>query len=69
MISLDINGIFIERRYLSIYVSVEAYLLIFYHLILFQAPEDCALAITSIIRHHETEYLASLEVLTLSSCS
>ncbi|KAL2566903.1 hypothetical protein AAZV13_19G195200 [Glycine max] len=36
---------------------------------LFQAPEDCALAITSIIRHHETEYLASLEVLTLSSCS
>ncbi|TKY61523.1 F-actin-capping protein subunit alpha [Spatholobus suberectus] len=28
---------------------------------LFQAPEDCALAITSIIRHHETEYLASLE--------
>ncbi|KAL9320254.1 hypothetical protein ACSQ67_012093 [Phaseolus vulgaris] len=28
---------------------------------LFQAPEECALAITSIIRHHETEYLASLE--------
>ncbi|XP_054815891.1 F-actin-capping protein subunit alpha isoform X2 [Prosopis cineraria] len=28
---------------------------------LFQAPEDCALAISSIICHHETEYLASLE--------
>lgn len=29
----------------------------------FQAPEDCAVSISSIIRHHETEYLASLEVL------
>ncbi|WVY94387.1 hypothetical protein V8G54_033475 [Vigna mungo] len=29
--------------------------------ILFQAPEECAVAITSIIRHHETEYFASLE--------
>ncbi|KAK4282780.1 hypothetical protein QN277_014114 [Acacia crassicarpa] len=28
---------------------------------LFQAPEDCALSISSIICHHETEYLASLE--------
>ncbi|KAL5068446.1 hypothetical protein RYX36_019333 [Vicia faba] len=28
---------------------------------LFQALEDYALAISSIIRHHETEYLASLE--------
>ncbi|RDY05126.1 F-actin-capping protein subunit alpha [Mucuna pruriens] len=28
---------------------------------LFQTPEECALAITNIIRHHETEYLASLE--------
>lgn len=28
---------------------------------LFQAPDDCAIAISSIIRHHETEYLASLE--------
>ncbi|KAI4301760.1 hypothetical protein L6164_035007 [Bauhinia variegata] len=28
---------------------------------LFQSPEDCALSISSIIRHHETEYLASLE--------
>ncbi|GAU11487.1 hypothetical protein TSUD_344770 [Trifolium subterraneum] len=28
---------------------------------LFQAPEDCALALSSIIRHHENEYLASLE--------
>ncbi|KAJ1417140.1 F-actin-capping protein subunit alpha [Sesbania bispinosa] len=28
---------------------------------LFQAPEDCAVAISSIIRHHETEYLGSLE--------
>ncbi|KAL5566371.1 hypothetical protein UlMin_029535 [Ulmus minor] len=26
-----------------------------------QAPEDCAISIASIIRHHETEYLASLE--------
>ncbi|BAT88102.1 F-actin-capping protein subunit alpha isoform X1 [Vigna umbellata] len=29
--------------------------------IIFQAPEECAVAITSIIRHHETEYFASLE--------
>ncbi|KAE9598139.1 putative F-actin-capping protein subunit alpha [Lupinus albus] len=28
---------------------------------LFQAPDDCAVSISSIIRHHETEYLASLE--------
>ncbi|KAI3975287.1 hypothetical protein MKX01_033527 [Papaver californicum] len=27
----------------------------------FQSPEDCALSVTNIIRHHETEYLASLE--------
>lgn len=42
-----------------------SYLLIFYYFILFQAPEECAVAITSIIRHHETEYFASLEVLNL----
>ncbi|KAI4349950.1 hypothetical protein L6164_010489 [Bauhinia variegata] len=30
-------------------------------LTLFQSSEDCALSISSIIRHHETEYLASLE--------
>eukprot|EP01018_Ginkgo_biloba_P006187 Gb_17838 [translate_table: standard] len=28
---------------------------------LLQAPEDCGSAITNIIRHHESEYLASLE--------
>ncbi|XP_030477156.1 F-actin-capping protein subunit alpha [Syzygium oleosum] len=28
---------------------------------LFQSPEDCAISIASIIRHHETEYLGSLE--------
>ncbi|KAJ4845122.1 hypothetical protein Tsubulata_038388 [Turnera subulata] len=28
---------------------------------IFQAPDDCAISITNIIRHHETEYLASLE--------
>ncbi|KAI3927978.1 hypothetical protein MKW98_023579 [Papaver atlanticum] len=28
---------------------------------IFQSPEDCALSITNIIRHHETEYLSSLE--------
>ncbi|KAF8007285.1 hypothetical protein BT93_K1325 [Corymbia citriodora subsp. variegata] len=28
---------------------------------IFQSPEDCAIAIASIIRHHETEYLGSLE--------
>ncbi|CAJ1960802.1 unnamed protein product [Sphenostylis stenocarpa] len=33
---------------------------------LFQGPEECALAITSIIRHHEAEYLASLEASYLS---
>lgn len=27
----------------------------------FQSPDDCAITIASIIRHHETEYLASLE--------
>uniref|UniRef100_A0A9I9CIP5 F-actin-capping protein subunit alpha n=1 Tax=Cucumis melo TaxID=3656 RepID=A0A9I9CIP5_CUCME len=27
----------------------------------FSAPEDCAVAIANIIRHHEAEYLASLE--------
>ncbi|OVA02658.1 F-actin-capping protein subunit alpha [Macleaya cordata] len=28
---------------------------------IFQSPDDCAISITNIIRHHETEYLASLE--------
>ncbi|KAA8536837.1 hypothetical protein F0562_029315 [Nyssa sinensis] len=28
---------------------------------IFQAPDDCAVALTNIIRHHETEYLASLQ--------
>ncbi|KAF2316851.1 hypothetical protein GH714_042192 [Hevea brasiliensis] len=28
---------------------------------MFQAPDDCALSITNTIRHHEAEYLASLE--------
>ncbi|KAJ8510262.1 hypothetical protein OPV22_000696 [Ensete ventricosum] len=28
---------------------------------IFQSPEDSAVSITNIIRHHETEYLASLE--------
>uniref|UniRef100_A0A0D9WXY0 F-actin-capping protein subunit alpha n=1 Tax=Leersia perrieri TaxID=77586 RepID=A0A0D9WXY0_9ORYZ len=28
---------------------------------IFQSPEDCAVAITNIIRHHESEYLSSLE--------
>lgn len=28
---------------------------------IFQSPEDCAISIASIIRHHETEYLGSLE--------
>ncbi|KAL0006023.1 hypothetical protein SO802_013584 [Lithocarpus litseifolius] len=30
---------------------------------IFQSPDDCAITIASIIRHHETEYLASLQVL------
>lgn len=29
---------------------------------MFQSPEDCAISLTSIIRHHETEYLDSLLV-------
>ncbi|XP_043708083.1 F-actin-capping protein subunit alpha [Telopea speciosissima] len=29
---------------------------------IFQLPEDCAIAVANIIRHHETEYMASLEV-------
>ncbi|KAA3472644.1 F-actin-capping protein subunit alpha-like [Gossypium australe] len=29
---------------------------------MFQSPDDSAIAIASLIRHHETEYLASLEV-------
>ncbi|KAL9827713.1 putative F-actin-capping protein subunit alpha [Arabidopsis thaliana] len=29
---------------------------------IFQSADDCAIAIANIIRHHETEYLASLEV-------
>lgn len=28
----------------------------------FQSADDCAIAIANIIRHHETEYLAALEV-------
>ncbi|XP_065620134.1 F-actin-capping protein subunit alpha-like [Quercus suber] len=28
---------------------------------IFQSPDDCAITIASIIRHHETEYLASLQ--------
>ncbi|KAJ4719446.1 F-actin-capping protein subunit alpha [Melia azedarach] len=28
---------------------------------LFQSPDDCAISIAHIIRHHETEYLSSLE--------
>lgn len=36
----------------------------------FQSPEDSAVSITNIVRHHETEYLASLEVSSslLSHC-
>ncbi|KAG5541562.1 hypothetical protein RHGRI_021408 [Rhododendron griersonianum] len=30
---------------------------------LFQSPDDLAISLTNIIRHHETEYLASLQVL------
>ncbi|RYR02203.1 hypothetical protein Ahy_B06g081015 isoform A [Arachis hypogaea] len=33
---------------------------------LFQASDDCAVAISGIIRHHETEYMASLEASYLS---
>jgi capping protein alpha len=29
---------------------------------MFQSPDDCAVSITNIIRHHESEYLSSLEV-------
>lgn len=29
----------------------------------FQAPDDCAISITNMIRHRETEYMTSLEVL------
>ncbi|XP_010546722.1 PREDICTED: F-actin-capping protein subunit alpha [Tarenaya hassleriana] len=29
---------------------------------IFQSPDDCAVAVANIIRHHETEYLAALEV-------
>ncbi|XP_078440973.1 subunits of heterodimeric actin filament capping protein Capz superfamily isoform X4 [Wolffia australiana] len=29
---------------------------------IFQSPEDSAVAVTSIIRHHETEYMGSLEI-------
>jgi len=32
-------------------------------LFLLQSPNDYAITITSIIRHHETEYSASLEIL------
>ncbi|CAK9157749.1 unnamed protein product [Ilex paraguariensis] len=28
---------------------------------IFQSPDDCAVSLTNIIRHHETEYLASLQ--------
>lgn len=28
---------------------------------IFQSPDDCAISITNIIRHHETEYLSSLQ--------
>lgn len=34
-----------------------------------QAPEDSALSIANIIRHHETEYLTSLEVSNSSFCT
>lgn len=33
-------------------------------LLMFQSPEECAVSITNIIRHHESEYLSSLEVET-----
>ncbi|KAL0348022.1 UNVERIFIED_CONTAM: F-actin-capping protein subunit alpha [Sesamum angustifolium] len=29
---------------------------------IFQSPDDCAVSLTTIIRHHETEYLNSLQV-------
>ncbi|KAJ0015271.1 hypothetical protein Pint_19773 [Pistacia integerrima] len=32
---------------------------------IFQSPDDSAISIAHIIRHHETEYLASLEVLVM----
>ncbi|KAK9292534.1 hypothetical protein L1049_020508 [Liquidambar formosana] len=33
---------------------------------IFQSPDDSAISITNIIRHHETEYLASLQVLNMA---
>uniref|UniRef100_A0A2P2KK21 F-actin-capping protein subunit alpha n=1 Tax=Rhizophora mucronata TaxID=61149 RepID=A0A2P2KK21_RHIMU len=35
---------------------------------MFQAPDDCAVSIANIIRHHEAEYLASLEVHDMLLC-
>ncbi|KAG5541514.1 hypothetical protein RHGRI_021369 [Rhododendron griersonianum] len=34
---------------------------------LFQSPNDLAVSLTNIIRHHETEYLASLQITVVSS--
>jgi len=42
--------------------------LILYNL-LFQAPDDCAISIANIIRHHEAQYLESLEVFIASPFS
>lgn len=44
--------------------TVSIHYAVKYVVYLFQSPDDSALTIVNIIRHHETEYLSSLEVLT-----
>lgn len=52
------------------YSSTSIFFLFFHHpciffmfiSYLFQSPDDSAISISNILRHHETEYLASLEV-------
>lgn len=55
-----------------IVIPVRQYFFLFFHhpciffmfiSYLFQSPDDSAISISNILRHHETEYLASLEVL------
>ena len=59
IISQEVNA---SMYYTMCNVPLDTKLAVEFLFTFFQSADDCAIAIANIIRHHETEYLAALEV-------
>ncbi|KAK9215594.1 hypothetical protein WN944_007599 [Citrus x changshan-huyou] len=65
LLGLDANkvvGIAIGRTILLDFSAMLLISILYMKLIVIPSPDDSAISISNILRHHETEYLASLEV-------